>query len=52
MNIIGFGHRKRVGKDTAAQYLKKRLHSKYPDASILQVGFADKVKDVSHQLFG
>lgn len=52
MKIIAFGHRKFVGKDTAARYLHQQLVTKYQhNKKIVKVGFADKVKDISYQLF-
>jgi len=44
--IIGFGHRKRVGKDLACRHL--RTHS----ANCKIYSFADKLYDICHQLYG
>lgn len=52
MLVIAFGHRKRTGKGTLGQYLATELKLKYPGKRIVQIGFADKVKDVSHQIYG
>ena len=49
MKIIAFGHRQGVGKDTAAEYLTEVMS---PKSRVGSVGFADKVKDVAHQIFG
>lgn len=48
---IAFGHRKRVGKDTAARYLMVHLRKKYPDKIVEKAGYADKVKSVAYDLF-
>lgn len=50
--IIGFGHRKRTGKDTCARFLVTELRTRYKGISIVKLGFADKVKDVAYQIFG
>src|SRR4051812_22321919 len=49
--IIAFGHRKEVGKDTAAKYLITELKLRYPGINIQKHGFADKVKDVAQQIY-
>lgn len=49
--LIGFGHRSRVGKDTASKFLNTILRSQYKINSV-HVSFAFKLKDVCHQLFG
>jgi hypothetical protein len=50
--FIAFGHRKRVGKDTAARFLSAYLRLKKKGLDIQQKGFGDKVKDITHQLYG
>lgn len=52
MKIIAFGHRKRVGKDTCAKFAMSEIKIRYPKVRIKKVGFADKVKDIAHQLYG
>ena len=47
MQIIGLGCTAQVGKDTAAEYLEKKFPGK-----VKRVGFADKVKKISMDLFG
>lgn len=49
--IIAFGHQKGVGKDTAAKFLDTFLRVNYPKLKIKNIGFADKLKDISYQLF-
>lgn len=51
MKFIAFGHRKRVGKDTAARFLISDLRIRMPGKKIVKVGFADKVKDVAFQIY-
>lgn len=51
MKIIGFGHRKGVGKDTAANFLLTELRVTMPKSRIVKAGFADKVKDVAYQVY-
>lgn len=51
MIVIGFGYRKRVGKDTAAKFLINHLRIKHSGLFIKVVGFADKLKDVCFQLY-
>ncbi len=67
MNIIGFGHKKRVGKNEAAKLLsiylnkkiladwasdKNRVLGAYELPIVEIVGFADKLYHVTHDLFG
>lgn len=51
MKILAFGHRKRVGKDTCCKLVKAILAEKQPGLVVKIAGFADKVKDIGHQLF-
>jgi hypothetical protein len=51
MKIVAFGHEKRVGKDTVANFLATYLSTRNPGLKILKAGFADKLKDVCHKLF-
>lgn len=50
--IIGFGHRKRVGKTTSANFLSTSLRCDCPGKQIAVVSFADKLKDICYQLYG
>jgi len=49
--IVAFGHRKRTGKDTAAQMLTQHLTRLAPELKVEQVSFATKLKEVSYELF-
>lgn len=51
MQIIGFGYRKRVGKDTAAKFLINDLRIRFSNVFIKTVGFSDKLKDICFQLY-
>lgn len=51
MKIIAFGHRKRTGKDTAANFLVSHLRMTYPGINVQKRGFADKLKAVAHELY-
>lgn len=51
MKIVAFGHRKRVGKDTAAKFLVHFLRTQNRGISVQVAGFADKVKAVSYDLY-
>ena len=46
-SVIGLGHKAQVGKDTAAEYLEGR----HPGV-VKRVGFADKLKQITMDLFG
>ena len=48
--IVGLGHYSRTGKSTFARYL--RNHLQIADVTAEIVGFASKLKDVCHQLYG
>lgn len=50
--IIGFGHRKRTGKDTAAGMLSKHLNMLCPALMVAEVSFAAKLKEVSYMMYG
>lgn len=52
MRIIAFGHRKRVGKDTAARFLVSHLRITQRGISVQVAGFADKLKDIAYDLYG
>jgi hypothetical protein len=49
--FIGFGHRKRVGKDTAARFLCSYLRINKKNSNVEHIGFSDKLKDVCYQLY-
>lgn len=52
MKIVAFGHRKRVGKDTAARFLISHLQVKWAGIKVVKAGFADKLKAIGHDLYG
>lgn len=51
MKIVAFGHRKNTGKDTACNLLIEHLRLKYPKLNAKKRGFADKLKEISYDLF-
>ena len=51
MQIIGFGHRRRVGKDTAAKFLITFLRQEGKYNHIMKAGFADKLKSQCCELY-
>lgn len=52
MKIIGFGHRKRVGKDTAAKFLLSDLRMNHGKLRTARLSFGDQLKDMSQRMFG
>lgn len=50
--IIGLGHQKNVGKDTYAKYCIDHLRSSKNGLKIVRRGFADKLYDILHILYG
>lgn len=51
MKIVAFGHKSRVGKDTACQILIDHFKTNYPNLVVERKAFADSVKDISYKLF-
>lgn len=51
MKIIAFGHRKRVGKDTACRFLSSHIRLTQSGSNIRILGFADKLKEIANQLY-
>ena len=55
MKIVAFGHRRRVGKNTAAMMLEKEFHNdrnrKIAGTYVKLASFATKLKDISYQLY-
>ncbi len=51
--IIGFGHKKRVGKDTAAKFCLSILRDnpRYRGKGVTRRGFADPLYDVCYKLY-
>jgi len=51
MKIIAFGYKKGVGKNECAKFLGIALKLNCKEARIVNVSFAEKLKDICHQLF-
>jgi hypothetical protein len=51
VKIIGLGHLKYSGKDTVAKMINTEYRINNPGACVIRKGFADKLKDVSYELF-
>lgn len=52
MRIFGFGHRSRMGKDTAATFLTGHLRQTTRGKLIIKSSFAAKLKAMTHDLYG
>jgi hypothetical protein len=52
MKVIAFGHRRRVGKDTAVGFLKTILQHSNSGMNIRKGSFASALKDTAHMLYG
>lgn len=54
MKIFGFGHRSRVGKDTAALFLTSyiRQHVRGRGKNVVKTSFAAKLKSITHDIYG
>lgn len=50
--IIAFGHRRKVGKDTATRFLINHVRWNYSTLSITKLTFAKKLKETAYDLFG
>lgn len=48
---VAFGHQSGVGKDTSARFLETQLRMKVPRLKIKKMSFADKLKDITYQLY-
>ncbi|MEE9548750.1 MAG: hypothetical protein V3V68_05285 [Nitrosomonadaceae bacterium] len=51
MKIVGIGYKKGSGKDQFASFMHTFIRCTQPNLSVKRVSFADKLKDVSHQLY-
>lgn len=49
--FVAFGHRKRVGKDTAGRFLCSHLRIAKKSSNIQVASFASKLKDICYQLY-
>lgn len=50
--IVGIGYKKNQGKDTLADLMINCIRMRHPTVRVRKIGFADKLKDISHQMFG
>lgn len=50
--IIAFGHRKRVGKDSAVSFALSHLRLNFKNIQSCRVSFGDQLKRVSAEMFG
>lgn len=50
--ILAFAHKRRAGKDTAVKFAMAHLAFTRPALIVKRVSFADKLKNVAHQLYG
>lgn len=51
MILIGFGHKKRAGKDTAVQFAMAFARQYYPSLTFGELSFGNQLKKVSHLMF-
>lgn len=51
MKIVAFGHRRRVGKNLASDFLYSSIKAKEPKIKIFKGGFADAVKEHAFNMF-
>lgn len=51
MKLICFGHKSRVGKDTAAKFLTTQLRMRKQGINVQSVSFAALLKRVTHEIF-
>lgn len=52
LRIIGFGHRSRVGKDTAVDFLAGHIRQTTRNKLVTTARFAFKIKAMCHDLYG
>jgi hypothetical protein len=50
--VIAFGHKKRTGKDTAANEIALEVKRSNPQLRVKKVAFADPLYEVCHTLYG
>lgn len=51
MKIVAFGHRKRVGKDTAGKFLLSYIRQERKTLTAERGSSGDKIKEVAHRMF-
>jgi hypothetical protein len=49
--IIGFGHRRRVGKDQISKFIDTILKIEQPKLKVVKVSFAAKLKETCYELY-
>jgi hypothetical protein len=52
MKIFAFGHRRKVGKDTAARFLVNHIRLEHGGLQVQRVSFATKLKQMCFELYG
>ena len=52
MKIVGIGYKKGSGKDQFATFMHTYIRCTSPGLQVKRVSFADKLKDIAHQLYG
>lgn len=51
MIIIGFGHKKRVGKDTAVNFAMAFARQYFPSVQVGLLSFGNELKDIAYRMF-
>lgn len=51
MRIIAFGHKKRVGKDTAVRFALSFARQYYPQLQCKRLSFGDQIKELAYRMF-
>lgn len=51
MKIIAFGHRRRVGKDTAGKYLLQYIRTEHKELTVERCSPGDRIKDTAYHMF-
>lgn len=52
MKLFAFGHRRYVGKDTAARFLINHIRLDFGGIQVQKITFATKMKQICYELFG
>jgi hypothetical protein len=51
IQIVGFGHRRRVGKDQISKFIDTLLKIEQPKLKVIKVSFAAKLKETTFELY-
>lgn len=51
MRVIAFGHRQRVGKDTAGKMILSHVRCNYKGVNVTRCSFGDKIKEVAYLMY-